>query len=136
MNPTAVALLGYAGWCVLMVLLLINHRALFLLRGERAVNGFTADNKGLGDLAERIVRVHGNCIENLPLVATVLLYAIATGQTAVTDAAAPLLLGLRVSQSLVHLSGTRAWQVWLRLGCFLGQLAILAMWLLQLLMKL
>jgi hypothetical protein len=108
------------------------HRGLFLLSGRRRIDGFTADNKGLSAFGERAARAHLNGVENLPVAGGLLLFAIATHQTALTDPPALCLLGLRLGQSLVHLSGTRPWQVWLRLSCYLGQLAICAWWLMQL----
>jgi hypothetical protein len=77
------------------------------------------------------VRVHANCLENLPLQAALLLYAIATLQTAITEPLALVLLGARVFQSLMHLISTGPLFVWLRFAGFFVQLAILAWWLWQ-----
>ena len=109
MSQTASTLLLYISWTMAMGLLLINHRGLFMLAGKRKVNQFSADNKGLSEFGERMVRIHANCLENLPIAGALLLYAIATHQTALTDTLAGWLLGLRVLQSLVHMSGTREW---------------------------
>lgn len=129
MNSSTAVLLGYIGWTLAMALLVVLHRGLFMLNGSRRINGFTADNKGLSDLGERLARVHANCVENLPIVVGLLLYAVATHRTDVTDGLAVGLLALRVAQSLIHISGASAWQVTLRLGCFLCQIAISAYWL-------
>ncbi|MBV8658294.1 MAG: MAPEG family protein [Burkholderiales bacterium] len=128
MSTSAFCLLAYVSWCIAMGLALVSHRGLFMLNGQRRINQFTCDNKGLSDFGERMARVHGNCLENLPAVATLLLYAIATQQTTKTDPLAPWLLALRVAQSVVHMSGTREWQVWLRLICFVGQVTIYCLW--------
>ena len=84
------------------------------------------------DFGQRLVRVHANCLENLPLQAAVLLYAIAAGQTALTDPLAGLLLGARLFQSVMHLISTSPLFVWLRFAGFFIQLGILAYWLLLL----
>ncbi|WP_374357572.1 MAPEG family protein [Chitinimonas sp.] len=132
LTTSQLALLGYLGWTMLLALLLVMHRGLFMLGGKRRIDGFTADNKGLSAFGERAARAHANAVENLPVAGGILMYAIASQQTAVTDPAAVCLLLLRVAQSLIHLSGTRPWQIWLRLSCFLAQLAICAYWLLGL----
>jgi hypothetical protein len=129
LTSSQIAVLGYFGWDMALALLLVLHRGLFMLSGERRIDGFTADNRGLSAFGERAARAHANSVENLPLAGGILLYSIATHQTALTDAAAVYLLLLRMVQSMVHLSGTRAWQVWLRLSCFLAQIAICAYWL-------
>ena len=64
--------------------------------------------------------------------AAVLLFALATAQTAITDPLALVLLGARIFQSLVHLISTSALFVWLRFAGFFVQLAVLAWWLLRL----
>ncbi|HBS36295.1 MAG TPA: MAPEG family protein, partial [Parvularcula sp.] len=61
------------------------------------------DVEGFG---RRLTRAHANCYENLPLAGAVLLYAIATNQTAVTDPLAMIFLGARLAQSLTHLAST------------------------------
>jgi len=127
-SPSADALMLYIAWTLAMGLLLVSHRGLFMMAGKRKINQFSADNKGLSEFGERMARVHANCIETLPIATSLLLYAIATHQTAVTDGLAPWLLGLRILQSLVHMSGTREWQVWLRFSCFFAQVAICAYW--------
>lgn len=128
MSQSACTLMLYITWTMAMGLLLVSHRGLFMLAGKRKVNQFSADNKGLSEFGERMARIHANCLENLPIAGGLLLYAIATHQTALTDPLAAWLLGLRALQSLVHMSGTREWQVWLRLACFLAQIAICGFW--------
>ena len=128
MSDSATTLMLYIAWTMAMGLLLVSHRGLFMIAGKRKINQFSADNKGLSEFGERMARAHANCLESLPVAGGLLLYAIATHRTAVTDTLALWLLGLRVLQSLVHISGTREWQVWLRLTCFLGQTGICGFW--------
>ena len=78
------------------------------------------------------MRTHANCLENLPLQAAVLLYAMHAGQTALTDPLALLLLGARLFQSAMHLISTGPLFVWLRFAGLLAQMLILAWWLLRL----
>jgi hypothetical protein len=133
LTPTATALLGLVAWALLLVFLLVNQRGLLVLRGRMPVNAFAPDGSNTpGAFGLRLVRAHANCVENLPLLAAVLLYAIASGQTALTDPLAWVLLGARLFQSSMHLISTSVLFVWLRFAGFLVQLLILAWWLLKL----
>jgi len=133
LTATACALLGLVAWALVLVLLLVNQRGLMVLTGKMKVNAFAPDGSNTpSDFGQRLVRVHANCLENLPLQAAVLLYAIAAGQTALTDPLAGLLLGARLFQSVMHLISTSPLFVWLRFAGFFIQLGILAYWLLLL----
>ena len=115
----------------MLVFLLVSQRGLLVLGGRMAVNAFAADGSNTpGGFGQRLVRVHANCVENLPLLAGALLYAIASGQSSLTDPLAPLVLGARLFQSLMHLVSTSALFVWLRFAGFFVQLLVLAWWLL------
>ncbi|WP_431483397.1 MAPEG family protein [Pseudomonas solani] len=132
-SPTAIALLGLVAWSLLLVFLLVNQRGLLVLGGRMKVNAFAPDGSNTpGALGQRLVRAHANCLENLPMQAAVLLFALATAQTAITDPLALVLLGARIFQSVVHLISTSALFVWLRFAGFFVQLAVLAWWLLRL----
>jgi uncharacterized MAPEG superfamily protein len=133
LSPSAIALLGLVAWSLLLVFLLVNQRGLLVLTGRMKVNAFAADGSNTpSDFGQRLVRAHGNCLENLPLQAALLLYAMAAGQTAITDPLAGLLLGARLFQTCAHLISTSALFVWLRFAGFFVQLAILAWWLVKL----
>ena len=60
--------------------------------------------------------------------ATVGLAAVATGNAAVTDPLAMVLLYLRIAQSVVHLISTAVPFVLIRATLFVGQLAIVLYW--------
>ncbi|MBD2835639.1 MAPEG family protein [Pseudomonas sp. JM0905a] len=133
LSPSAAALLGLAAWSLLLVFLLVNQRGLLVMAGRMKVNAFAADGSNTPSaFGKRLVRAYANTQENLPMQAAVLLYAIAAGQTAITDPLAGLLLGARLFQSIAHLISTSALFVWLRFAGFFVQLAILAWWLLKL----
>lgn len=133
LTASACALLGLVAWALVLVLLMVNQRGLMVLTGKMQVNAFAPDGSNTpSDFGQRLVRVHANCLENLPLQAAVLLYAIAAGQTALTDPLAGLLLGARLFQSVMHLISTSPLFVWLRFAGFFIQLAILGYWLLLL----
>lgn len=103
MSATAVALIGYAAWTALLALTVVNYRALYILNGSRKANEFAPNGEDLGDFSQRLCRAYYNCCENLPAAAAILLYAIASGQTAITDGLALLVLGARIGQTVTHL---------------------------------
>ncbi|MGH1448217.1 MAG: MAPEG family protein [Pseudomonadaceae bacterium] len=132
-SPTAVALLGLAAWMLVLLFVMVNQRGLLVLAGKMRVNAFAPDGSNTPEgFGRRLVRAHANCVENLPLLFAVLLYALATGNTAITDGLAVLLLAARVFQSVMHLISTSPIFVWLRFAGFLVQLLIVAWWLLRL----
>ena len=133
LSPSAFALLGLVAWTVLLVLLLVNQRGLLVMSGRMKVNVFAADGSNTpGTFGQRLVRAHANCVENVPLFCAVLLYAMVTQQTVITDPLAPALLVARIVQSVVHLLSTSALAVWVRFAAFFVQLIILIWWLLRL----
>lgn len=132
-SPTAVALLGLAAWMLVLLFVMVNQRGLLVLSGKMRVNAFAPDGSNTPEgFGRRLVRAHANCVENLPLLFAVLLYALATGNTAITDGLAVLLLAARVFQSVMHLISTSPIFVWLRFAGFMVQLMIVAWWLLRL----
>ena len=132
MSATAAALLGYVAWTMLMVMSLGVYRTVLVMAAGRAANSFGAAGDDLEGLGKRLTRAHANCYENLPVAGAVLLYAIAAGQTSVTDELAYILIGARVAQSVTHLLSTSNFFVLIRFAFFGVQLAILIYWLLQL----
>ncbi|MCJ8168462.1 MAPEG family protein [Atopomonas sediminilitoris] len=130
LTPSALALLSLCAWPLLLVLIMANHRAFYVFTGKMPVNGFAADGSNTPDaFGKRLVRAHANCYENLPMQAGILLFAIATQQTALTDPLAWAMLAARVLQSVVHMTSTSAAAVWLRFAAYGVQVAIALYWL-------
>lgn len=132
MTATATVLLAYVAWMLLLLLSLGLFRTSLVLAGKRASNSFAATGDDMDGFGKRLTRAHANCYENVGAVAAVLLYAIATGQTALTDGLAYALLGARIAQSLAHLISTNRLFVLIRFVFFIVQVAILVIWLLKL----
>ena len=131
LSPSAFAFLGLAAWMLILLLIMVNQRGLLVLTGKMAVNGFAPDGSNTpAGFGQRLVRAHANCVENLPWLMALLLYALATDQTALTDVLALVLLAARVFQSVMHLISTSAVFVWLRFAGFMLQLLIALWWLL------
>lgn len=131
MTPTAVALLGFAAWSTFLVMLLGVMRSVISSRGK-AANSFRPHGEDTPGFPHRLTRAHANCYENLPVLGAVLLYAIATQQTAATDPLAYPFLGLRIAQSTVHLITAVNPAVALRFVLYVGQQVIIVYWLLRL----
>lgn len=125
MSATATALIGYAAWTALLALTVVNYRALYILNGSRKANEFAPTGDDLGDFSQRLCRAYYNCCENLPVAAAVLLYAIASGMTAITDGLALVVLGARIGQSVTHLVAVTHITVLVRATFYVLQLLIL-----------
>ena len=97
----------------------------------RKANSFLHDGTDLGVLAQRITRDHGNSMEWIAVPATILLFAIATGQTHVTDPLAVIALGGRFAQTATHLISTSPAAVSVRGTCLGVQVIIWIYWGLQ-----
>ncbi len=114
-----IALLGYLLWGSLFSFALVGVRyGLFFATG-RKLNTFNLDGTDIGGLGQRITRAQGNILDIMAIPAGLLLYAIATGQTDVTDSLALLALAARMAQSITHLISTSHVAVLIR-GQFLG----------------
>lgn len=132
MTPTALALLGFAFWTILLVVMLAAFRVSMVFAGKKSAASFSPIGDDVEGFGRRLTRAHANCYENLPLAGAVLLYAIATNQTAITDGLAMAFLGARLLQSLTHLASTSRPAVTLRFAFYVVQILILAYWILKL----
>lgn len=132
MTPTAAALLGFVAWTIFLVIALAFYRTSLVMSGKRRANSFNPSGADVEGFGLRLTRAHANCYENLPVAGAVLLYAIATGQTAATDPFAYAFITARVLQSVVHLLSTSPTAVTARFALYLVQLAILVFWLAKL----
>ena len=132
MTPTATALLAYVSWSILLLVTLGVLRTSLVVGGKRAANSFAPSGDDMDAFGRRLTRAHANCYENLPMAGAVLLYAIATNQTGLTDGLAYVFLGARISQSIAHLISTERLWVTIRFVFFIVQVGILVFWLLKL----
>jgi uncharacterized MAPEG superfamily protein len=105
MNATALALTGFIGWFILLLLSLGGVRILATLKGK-APNSFRPDGTDVSDFAVRLVRAHANCYESFPFVGGLMLLAMATQTTEITNPLALIVLTARIGQSSIHLVST------------------------------
>ena len=132
MTLTAHALLVYTAWTILMVIVLGGYRSFLVMSQGRAANSFSPGGDDVEGFGKRATRAHANCYENLPAAAAVLLYAIATEQTAITDPLANIFVAARIVQTLIHLASTSRIAVLARFGFYIAQLLILLWWIIRL----
>lgn len=128
MNATLLALTGFVTWTLLLLVLMESLRSRLVLLKAVPSNGFQPDNGNLSPFMQRLARAHANCLEGLPVFGGLLVIAALSGQTAVTDPLALVLLAARVLQSLIHLASLSVMAVNLRFTAFAVQLLIALYW--------
>ena len=133
MTPTARALLGFAGWYLLLTFALGFFRSGLVLSGKKAANTFATDGSDVGTFGRRLNRARDNCYETLPLFVAIALAASIAGRLAVTDPLAMYVLYARVGQSLTHLVSTSVMAINVRFFFFIVQIVIYAIWVVRLL---
>jgi uncharacterized MAPEG superfamily protein len=127
-SPSSIALTGFITWALLLLVVMEVIRVQLVLRGKVPANGFTPDNAALSPFMQRLARAHANCVESLPIFGGLLLVAIATDRSSITDPLAYLFLGSRVFQSVVHLASLSPTAVTIRFTAFTMQMAIGLYW--------
>jgi len=133
MGATATALIGFAGWYILLSIAVAFYRVRLIFSGEKAANAFATDGSDLAPLGRRLTRARDNCFETLPLFVALALGASLAGRLDVTDGLAIWVLVLRIGQSLSHIASTSILAVQVRATFFFAQILIYAYWTLRLL---
>ena len=127
-SSTALALTGFIAWTLFLLVLMEGIRSKLVVTKARAANSFPPDNAGLSPFMQRLARAHANCLEGLPIFGGLMLVALATGRTAVTNPFALVLLGARIFQSIIHLTSLSSAAVTLRFSAFAVQMVIAVFW--------
>jgi uncharacterized membrane protein YecN with MAPEG domain len=79
------------------------HRWKLILSGSAAIHTFRADAPTGPDWYRRATRAHANCVENLPVYASIVVVLSLVGvQGLAVEALCCIVLGARVCQTLVH----------------------------------
>ena len=131
MNASVIALVIYVSWMILLLGMLGSLRAGLTLTGKRAANSFCPDGSDVSSFSARLCRTHANCYESFPIIGGLLLLAIATSSTGITDGLAYYLIAARILQSAVHLISTSIVAVQIRFAFFLVQIGIAVYWVLE-----
>lgn len=128
MPTSALALAAFIGWTLALLVLMEALRSRLVITGATRANEFDPENSRLSPFMQRLARAHANCLEGLAPFGGLLLLAIASGHTGVTDPLAPWLVAARVVQSVIHLASLSVLAVNLRFCAFAAQVAIALWW--------
>jgi uncharacterized MAPEG superfamily protein len=128
MTPSLLALLGFIAWALLLLVGMELIRSKLVLTGEVPANGFDPANSNLSPFMQRLARAHANCLEGLPIFGGLLIVAVVSGQSQVTDPLAGWLLAARIVQSVIHLASTAPLAVTARFTAFAVQMGIAVVW--------
>lgn len=106
MTVSAYALLAFAAWTLFTLAATVGvYRWSRVFTGRASVAEWRADEPQGSEWYRRAMRAHANCVENLPVFATVVLLGLVSGlQDPRFDALAVLVVVARVLQTLVHVS--------------------------------
>ncbi|WP_332815495.1 MAPEG family protein [Ramlibacter sp.] len=128
MNTSALILALFISWTLALLVLMEVLRSYRVLTGKSRSNEFNPENSNLSPFMQRLARAHANCLEGLPVFGSLLLLALVTGRTGITDPLAPWLLVARVVQSSIHLASLSVMAVNARFTAFAVQVAIAIYW--------
>lgn len=134
LNTTILALLGFAAWPIVLIVVMLVYRSVRVLSGQLKADAWTR-GRAVDDPAimKRLGDAHANCLELLPIVGAVLLAAVVSDHAAITNGLALWLLAARVGQSVVHIISVHHLVIFFaRFPLFLVQVAILVYWLIAL----
>lgn len=127
-SPTLVALSGFLLWTVFLLIVMEVMRVWWVLVKQFPVNEFKPDNSNLSLFLQRLARAHANCIEGIAVFGGLLIIALLTEQTAITDPLAYVFLAARIAQSLAHLVSLHVIAVNFRFVFFTVQLVLGVYW--------
>ncbi len=131
MTDTLLALILYSTWMIILLVVIASYRSFYTLAGKKAANSFDPDGSDVSKLSGRLCRAHANCYEFFPIAGGLLLAALATGNTGLTDPLAMYFIEARLLQSAIHIISTSVIAVYVRFALFLAQAIICAYWVMQ-----
>jgi len=131
MSPSTSALLAYIIWMLALLFTLASVRVGLVMTGKKAPNAFSPDGTDVSPFVNRLCRAHANCYESFPIFGGLLLLAIATGNTGITDGFAYYFIGARVLQSVTQLISKSNLAVNVRFAFFIVQIVIGIVWILE-----
>lgn len=128
MTPTLAALTGFIAWTLFLLVAMEAIRSRMVITKEVPANGFRPDNANLSPFMQRLARAHANCLEGLPIFGGLMLVAVVSGKSSLTDPLAFVLLGARIVQSTIHLASLSPAAVTFRFSAFAVQMGIGVYW--------
>jgi len=88
-NVSLNVLIGLAAWTLFLLILMELLRSGLILTKAIAANEFKPDNSNLSPFMQRLARAHANCVESVPIFGILLIAALLTNRTGVTNRLAP-----------------------------------------------
>lgn len=128
MVKTTIALLAFIGWTLLLLIVMEAIRTYLVMSKQVVATKFVPNNDNLSPFMQRLARAHLNCVEGLPVFGGLMLVAIVTSKTSITDPLALWFLLARIVQSCVHLLSTEAMAINVRFAAFAIQMVIGVIW--------
>ena len=124
-------------WLVIWYAVLMVQLPAIRMIASRSTGSMKFDPNGadLEGYGQRLTRAVANCQENLPLAIGVMLLAIVTGNSEITNVTACWFLYARIAQSVAHLISISTPMVMVRFAFFLVQFGLILCWTVQMLMK-
>jgi len=133
MNDAVIALAGFAGWTLILALIMISFRFMNSFGGEKIpLNAFSPDGDDLPGFGRRVTRAHLNCVETLPVFAAIVVAASMSGQMHVLEATVIYVLYARLAQSIVHMVSATVPAVFIRGSLFTVQVVLMLFYVVKL----
>ena len=118
-------------WAVVLIQLPLIRMIASKSTGNMSFDPNGSDLEGYG---RRVTRAYGNCVENIPLFMGILIFALVTDNTAITNGTAYWLLFARIAQSVTHMISTSTAMVMVRFTFYLIQVGLIIYWAASMLM--
>lgn len=107
MDLPTLMLLAFACWTLVLLLITVGiYRWSRILTRRAPISTFRADRVEGDGFYPRAMRAHANCVENLPVFAVIVFAMhVAGAVTPVAGYVTAAIVGCRIAQSIVHVSG-------------------------------
>lgn len=134
-SPALYALVGFAGWTLVLMLIMTTNRVLNSVGGAKIpMHKFSATGEDLPGFGQRVTRAHLNCLENLPVFAALVAAAGFSQQLGIMESTAMCVLYARIAQSVVHMISANLPMVLVRGSLFFVQVVLMGWYAWQLLL--
>ncbi|MCB1325387.1 MAG: MAPEG family protein [Spirochaetales bacterium] len=124
-GPVPLSLLLFLFWTLLLALITVSYRGLLVFSGQKRIHEFPADQPHGKDWYRRLMRAHLNCLENLPVFATLILLGLFMNRTQHFEQFVLLIPAFRVVQSTTHVISGGPIAVTIRFSFYFLQIAML-----------
>lgn len=128
MSASGLVLTLFISWTLALLVLMEAVRSYLVVTRRSRANEFKPDNANLSPFMQRLARAHANCVEGFPVFGGLLIVALATGRSGITDPLAPWFLLARVIQSSIHVASLSVLAVNARFTAFAVQVVIAVYW--------